>query len=132
MILAFLFFIWKIGIFDIIGGGEPSPDGTYQTVSVTKLYEDIKNNKLAAEEKYKDNYFSITGQVNNIESDYIVIYEVNNTWSNRVFCRIKSDEQKKLIKTLNKGDIVTVKGKITSIGEIIGCYLNMAEIYKNN
>lgn len=132
IIAGLLFFWFKIGVFDIIGGGEPSPDGTYKTVSVGGLFKDIESNALVAEDKYKGQYVSITGVIGKIDSSYVVIYESDITAGlNRVFCRIKSDEQKNIIKTLKEFDVVTVKGKITDIGEIKGCYLNITEISKN-
>lgn len=134
LIILGLLFVWsKIGLFDIIGGVTHSPDGTYKTVSIEELFKDIENNALAAEDKYKGQYVSITGVIGKIDSSHVVIYESNITAGlNRVFCRIKSDEQKKIIKTLNEYDVVTVKGKITDIGEIKGCYLNITEISKNH
>ncbi len=134
LIILGLFFVWwKMGVFDIIGGVKPSPDGTYKTVSIEELFKDIENNALAAEDKYKGQYVSITGVVGKVDSSYVVIFESDITAGlNRVFCRIKNDEQKNIIKTLNERDVVTVKGKITDIGEIKGCYLNITEISKNN
>ncbi len=133
LIILGLFFVWsKMGIFDIIGGGEASPDGTYKTVSIEKLFMDIKNNALTAEDKYKGQYVSITGVVGKIDSSYVVIFQDDYTFGvERVFCRIKSNDQKNVIRTLNERDVVTVKGKITDIGEIKGCYLNITEISKN-
>ena len=134
LIIGGLIFVWsKMGVFDIIGGGEASPDGTYKTVSVEELFNDIKNNSLAAEDKYKGQYVSITGVVGKIDSSYVVIYQDDYTFGvERVFCRIKGTEQKNIIKTLNERDVVTVKGKLTDIGEIKGCYLNISEISKSN
>ena len=134
LIILGLLFVWnKMGVFDIIGGGEASPNGTYKPVSVKELFNAIENNALAAEDKYKGQYVSITGEIGDIKSDYVVIYEINDRLSlNRVFCRIKGNEQKNVIKTMNVGDIVTVKGKITDMGEIKGCYLNISEISKSN
>ena len=119
LILGFFIFVWKIGLFDIIGGSTSSPDGTYETVSIEKIFEDFDNNAAAAEDKYVGNYFSITGKISEIDSSYIVIYPIGDFVTlNRVFCRIKSEEQRNIIKTMNKNDIVTVKGKITDIGEL--------------
>ncbi len=133
ILIAVLLFVWsKLGIFDIIGGGEASPDGTYKTVSIDELFKDIENNSLAAEEKYKNQYVSITGVVGGIDSSCVVIFQDEYTIGlKRVFCRIKSNEQKNIIKTLNERDVVTVKGKITDMGEIKGCYLNISEISKS-
>lgn len=134
-IIAGLLFFWsKIGFFDIIGNvigsGTPSPDGTYKAVTVDKLFEDLEANALVAEDEYKGKYVAVTGKLGIIETDYIGILEVNDTYSlDSVYCYFTNDEQKNAVKTMNKGDIVTVKGKITNIKEIVGCYhLNITEI----
>lgn len=137
-IIAGLLFFWsKIGFFDIIGNiigsGTPSPDGTYKAVTVDKLFEDLEANAVLAEDKYKGEYVAVTGKLGIIDTDYIGIFEINDEYSlDSVYCYFTNDEQKNAIKTMNKGDIITVKGKITNIKEIVGCYyLNITEIPKN-
>ncbi len=130
IILGLLFAWWKLGLFDIIGGCDPSPDGKYYIVSIEEMFKDLENNSLAAKDKYEGRYVSITGELSKIDSSYVVVSQIDElAIFNRVFCRIKSNKQKDKIKKMNKGDIVTVKGKITEIGKIKGCYLNMVEIF---
>ena len=94
------------------------------------MFKDLENNSLAAKDKYEGRYVSITGELSKIDSSYVVVSQIDElAIFNRVFCRIKSNKQKDKIKKMNKGDIVTVKGKITEIGKIKGCYLNMVEIF---
>lgn len=134
IIAGFCFFSWKIGAFDVIknivGSGIPSPDGTYKAVTVDKLYDDLDNNAVLAEDEYVGKYFAVTGQLGIIETNYIGILKVNNDYSlDTVYCYFTNDEQKNVIKTMNKGDIITVKGKITEIKKIFTCYhLNITEI----
>lgn len=45
-----------------------------------------------------------------------------------VTCRIKTDEQLEKVKTLSKGDTITVKGKVTDVGELLGYSLNIDSI----
>ena len=139
IIIAGLIFIWwKIGFFDIIGdmigSSKPSPDGTYTAVTVDKLFEDLEANALLAEDTYKGKYFAVTGKLGIIETDYIGILEINDEYSlDMVYCYFTDEEQKNVIKTMDKGDIITVKGKIKDIKETFGCYyLNITEmIYKD-
>ena len=45
-----------------------------------------------------------------------------------VQCYIKNDEQKAQVANLSKGDVITVKGKIKSIGELMGYSLDIDSI----
>ena len=41
---------------------------------------------------------------------------------------IKNDEQLEKIKGLSKGDAITVKGKVTDVGEVLGYYIDIDSI----
>ena len=45
-----------------------------------------------------------------------------------VQCYIKSDDQKSKIASMSKGDTVTLKGKCTDVGEVLGYSLDIEEI----
>ena len=45
-----------------------------------------------------------------------------------VQCYIKNDDQKAKISSLTKGDTVTLKGKCTDVGEVLGYSLDITEI----
>ena len=45
-----------------------------------------------------------------------------------IHCTIKNKEQKEIVKTLTKDQEITVKGKITDVGEVLGYYLDITEI----
>lgn len=47
-----------------------------------------------------------------------------------VQCYIKNDEQKTAIMNMSVGDTVSVKGKITDIGEVMGYSLDIDAISK--
>lgn len=106
----------------------------YTKYEVSQLVDDLNNNALAASEKYKNQYVELTGKLSVIDSsgEYISISPSNNDFSfTTVQCYIKTDEQKSIVSTLSKGDEIIVKGKIKSVGEILGYYLDIDEIQKN-
>lgn len=108
----------------------------YTAYTVTELSEDLDNNALKAADKYKDQYVELTGTLSVIDSDgkYISIVDSTDDWAIiGVQCYIKDDAQKQTIMDLSIGDKIVVKGKITSVGEVLGYSLNMTEVpYKAN
>lgn len=103
----------------------------YTVYEVSELVDDLENNALNAEEKYNGQYVEITGKLSVIDSsgDYISLNPTDNDFSfTNVQCYIKNDEQKSKIVSLSKGDLVTVKGKIKSVGEVLGYSLDIDSI----
>jgi len=43
-------------------------------------------------------------------------------------CGIETEEQKNAIMEMNSGDKVTVKGKVTMVGDVLGYYVEMDSI----
>jgi len=135
------------------GGGESTPAGSssgdvsgsvsevapveqeivYTTCSVDEMVDMLNSNAMKAENTYNDQYVEVTGRLSNIDSDgkYISIYPIKNQWAfTGVQCYIKNDVQKQQVMELSIDDKVTVKGKVISVGEILGYSLNIDEIVK--
>ncbi len=84
---------------------------------------DLESNAAAAKDKYMDKYVEITGELSNIDSDgnYISLTDPGDEWDLvGIMCYIETDEQLDKVKALSTGDDVTVGGKVTNVGEIIG------------
>ena len=113
---------------------EPAPapeDREYTEVTVDEMYDELEANALNAEEKYKDMYVAVKGNLSVIDSDgeYIAIEPINNEYTlNSVHCRITSDDQLEAVKGLSIGDTIVVKGRISNIGEVAGFYLDIDSI----
>ena len=106
----------------------------YIKVSKDELDEALDNNAAAAKDTYINKYLEITGKLGTIDSDlkYISLMSRTDTWDiNGVHCYLKNDEQKNLVKTLTKDQEITVRGKITKVGEVLGYYLDVKEIIPN-
>ena len=100
-----------------------SKQNDYTEVSITKLHEELDDNALRAEDTYKNMRVKITGYINVIDSDgkYISVDGSKSAWDfDSVHCTLLNDEQRSVVKSKSRGDKVTVWGKITSIGEIVG------------
>lgn len=95
----------------------------YEAVDIAAMLDDVDSNALRAEKTYQDKYIEITGKLSVIDSDgaYISIAAPDDEWGwNTVHCDITDESQLDVVLEKNKGDLVTITGQVTSIGEIIG------------
>ena len=113
---------------------KPSPTPiTYVQVDLTTLFDELDGNALAAKEKYKNMYISVQGRLSNVDASgkYISIGAGKDNYDylfKTIQCYIKSDDVKNKVMALQTDDLVTIKGKITNIGEILGYSLDINEI----
>lgn len=108
-----------------------TPEIVYTKYDVDTLLDELEENALKAEKTHQNEYVEITGVLNVIDSDGKYISLTRNddeiTFID-ITCYIKSDEQKEKVIDMKIGDTVTLKGKIVSIGEILGYSLNIDSI----
>lgn len=100
----------------------------YTNYEVNELIDDLSDNALKAQKKYAKAYVKLTGKLNVIDSSgkYISIVPTNKKFSILgVQCYINGEEQLNKVMEMKIGDTVTLKGKITSVGEVIGYSLNI-------
>lgn len=105
----------------------------YESVDLKTMLDELSANALKAEKTYQGKYVEITGKISNFDSDgdYISIKPVNSDeWDflDSVMCEIKNEDQEDYLLNKSVGDTVTVKGKITSIGEVLGYSIDIAEV----
>ena len=107
------------------------PDTNFTKYTVNKLEQDLDTNPLNAKEAHNNELVEITGKLSNIDSSgkYITLERTDQTFNLRtISCHIKNDEQKEKIKNMTVGKTVTVRGKITSIGEVLGYSMDIYSI----
>ena len=111
---------------------EPAVEIAYEQFDLQAMIDDLKDNAMKAENTYKNKYVEVSGKISNFDSDgkYISIEPVNaDEWNfDSVQCYIKNDTQKEVVMEKSKGDTVTIKGKIKSVGEVLGYSLDIDEI----
>lgn len=130
-----------IGIISNIGNGnktttsqqEPKQQEQIEYISydVSEMMSDLEGNAMSAEKKYNKQYVEITGRLSTIDSSgsYISLLPSDNDFAIiGVQCYMKSEEQRAKVMELSKGDIVTLKGRIKSVGEVFGYSLDIDEI----
>lgn len=97
------------------------------------MLDDLESNALKAENTYKNQYIQFTGYLDQIDSSgaYITVKALDaGEWDilDCIECGIETEEQKNAIMEMNSGDKVTVKGKVTMVGDILGYYVDMDSI----
>lgn len=103
----------------------------YTAYSVDEMMDDLDDNPLNASEKYLKKDVEITGKLSTIDSsgNYISVLPEHDEWAViGVHCSIKTDEQLDKLKKMSIGDKITVNGKITDVGEVLGYYLDIDSI----
>ena len=102
----------------------------YEQVDLQVMLDELNTNALRAEETYQDKYIEITGEIISFDSDgkYISIVPCGGSvLSEWVHCSVDKTHKAFLLEK-NEGDVVTIRGKVVSIGEIQGYSVKIAEI----
>ena len=103
----------------------------YQVYTVHEMVDTLEKNAMKAEATYDNQYVEITGRINVIDSDgdYISIVSTKDKYAFiGVQCYIMNDEQTNILMDMSTNDIITVRGKITAVGEVLGYQLDINEI----
>lgn len=129
---VFLIFIGTNKLFSNSSHNNTDESISYATTDLRSMLDELRSNALRAEETYQNQYVEITGEIKVFDSDgkYIAIVPVGaSDWNfEMVSCYITDDSQKAFLLEKNIGDVVTVRGKIFSIGEIIGYSIKISKI----
>ena len=140
--------IIAVVVLGIIGGGSGSnseskpntytPSGTEEPISythynVTELFDALSSNAMKAQSDFKDQYVEIEGYLSVVDSDgkYISVGAAPNDYSyifQTVQCYIKNDTQKQQIMEISTDSPIVVRGRITSVGEVLGFSMNIDSI----
>lgn len=110
---------------------EEAEEITYKQVDAGQMLQELEDNALKASDEYTDQYVEVTGKIYNIDSSgkYVNIDGINDEFTmTGIMCYMKNDDQKSVVSNAAKGQTVTVKGKVTKVGEVMGYSLDMDEI----
>ena len=108
-------------------GQAEEPAVTYTAYSVGQLMDDLDSNALKAESTYQDQYVELTGRLNVIDSDgdYISIVPQDDQFAILgVQCYLQTEEQRQQVLNMQIDQVITVRGQITSVGEVMGYLLD--------
>lgn len=110
---------------------EAEPQVEYTTCTVDEMMGALKSNAMNASTTYKDQYVEITGTLSVIDASgkYISLVPSNDEYAILgVQCYMQDDAQKSKVAEMSIGDSVTLKGKVTDVGEVLGYGLDIDEI----
>lgn len=104
----------------------------YEQVDLQVMLDELDANALRAEETYQGKYIEITGKIQSFDSDgkYISIVPCDASVGifDSVMCDLTDPTHKAFLLEKNVGDVVTIRGKVTTIGEVMGYSVKIAEI----
>ena len=123
-----------VGVISAVGGNgedktktvnnsqaEVKEEVTYTEIDMNTLMNDLESNPASAKNKYEDQYFEVTGYVDVIDSDGKYFSIRNDNEYSIIGLQVSVDkEDKDFINNLQIGQQITVKVKITDIGEVLG------------
>ena len=123
-----------VGVISAVGGNgedkaktgnnskaEVKEEVAYTAIDMNTLMNDLESNPASAKSKYEEQYFEVTGYVDVIDADgkYFSIRD-DNEYS-IIGLQVSVDkEDKDFINNLQIGQQITIKVKITDVGEVLG------------
>jgi protein TonB len=136
MLLLALFIILIAGIYIY---QHISPEGDLQTdipagkVTVQEMCADFNQHAMKARKKYYGNWFEITGALGETDMDGKYFYL--ESADKAIKCIIPKSTREKVVDKLTqaeRGDIITVKGKVIDIGQSEYYEVTTADVYPNS
>lgn len=104
----------------------------YKEVTTDMLVDELKENALRADASYNDEHIKLTGKLYSIDSSgkYFNLEPMNDPWSfTSITCYVTDDSQLDQIIQMNKGDIITISGQVTLVGEVLGYSIDIHTIH---
>ncbi len=109
--------------------------GAYEKDSPDQICQARSSNPISAEDRYVGKYMMITGKVTNISETYarepmstglqkVPLLGVQVSPKHTIDATLSSLE-KLAVRKLNRGQVITVKGKIKTIGSGSSCYIQL-------
>ena len=109
-----------------------SPQIQYEQVDLKAMLDELDANAMRAEQKYQGKLIEITGKIKSFDSDgkYISIVPCDAPKISLDFamCYLTDPTHKAFLLEKSVGDVVTIRGKVVTIGEVIGYGVRIAEI----
>lgn len=102
---------------------------TYKKVSAGTLSEALEKNAAKASKEYKGKYLEVSGKLGTIDSDMSYVCVTTGEFDlTNIQCYIKDKKQEKKILDMEEGDKITIRGKCTSVGEVLGYSIDIDSI----
>lgn len=110
----------------------PKAPTLYIEYDIEELFDDLENNAMNAQKRFEGKHVKISGYIENIDASgkYFSIQETNDYTGSfyRITIYLNGDTQRTALSKYKVGDKIKVKGKITSVGEVLGYGMDLTEI----
>ena len=104
----------------------------YTNVTIEQLLSDLKTNAYNAKQTWDGQYVTITGgKVSNIDASgayFSIESDLDEYWLESIHISIPSSIRDEVMRGVSKGASVTVHGKVSEVGEIMGYTIDAAEV----
>lgn len=103
----------------------------YSQITAQQMLDDLENNALNASNTYKNKYLEISGVLANVDSDgkyFTINPSPDSIIITGIQVYLQNDEQRNQLMTLGQDTPITVKGKCTSVGEVLGYSIDLEEL----
>ena len=100
----------------------------YQKITLGTLEKNLQENAARAQQQYQGVYVEFDGRLEVIDANGEYFSVQSGSFLSDIHCSIKNEQQKQVLISKNKGNIVHVKGKITQVGEILGYRIDVIEL----
>ena len=104
----------------------------YTTVEIETLLDDLSGNAYNAQQKWKNQYVTIEGgKISTIDAsgEYFSIESTDDSyWLESILVDIPKSIRNEVMSSISKDASVTVKGKITDVGEVMGYTMGADEV----
>lgn len=103
-------------------------------MTVDELYSALNENALKANKDYKGKYVQLTGYLETIDSSgsYFTLKGNETVFLESVHVSMPKKIREKLTDSLinyKAGDEITITGKVTDVGEIMGYFVDVEHIF---
>ena len=104
----------------------------YEVVNLRTMMDELDSNAMKAEKNYQNKHIEITAKIQSFDSNgkYITVEPTNaGEWDfETAMCYTKNENQRDFLIEKNVGDIVTIQGKVKSVGEVLGYSIDIDNI----
>ncbi len=104
----------------------------YEAVDLQTMFDTLDGNAMKAEANYDKKYIEFECKIKSFDSDggYISVEPSGaSEWNfSSAMCYIKNDTQKEFLIQKNVGDIITIKGRVKDVGEVLGYSIDINEV----
>ncbi|MGN0039189.1 MAG: hypothetical protein ACI36Y_08695 [Coriobacteriales bacterium] len=100
-----------------------NPKIKWASRTVAQLFDELDSNAMRAKKAYEGKYLTITGYLDVVDASggYIALTPSNSGWDiNTIRLDLSTDAQRSKVERMSRGDRVSAKVKVESVGEIIG------------